>query len=161
MQKEEGESILSLAEKRKAMEIEKAKERLVDMGGALVDEMTGCWLWKGDLDARGYARLGSEMAYRVIFAMMSDEEDDFLDGLDIDHFCSRRACFRPAHLDPVTPQENQQRKSRRPTRCPRGHFLTVESHGRTPEGGSFCRKCIDPSMLELPVMEWADKLFGT
>lgn len=156
----EGESIISLAEKKKKLEQEKALDRLVDIGGVLLDPITGCWLWKGRCDAKGYARSGSELAYRKAFVIM--EGRSIPPGVEMDHICRRPGCIRPAHLDPVTRAENLRRKgieSRVPVRCPIGHTMASPmEHGRTPEGGAYCRNCVEPTSKEDGVMEWLDSL---
>ncbi len=54
------------------------------------------------------------------------------DGLQIDHLCRNRCCVNPAHLEPVTAQENTRRALAfrvPPTHCKWGHELTGEKWG--------------------------------
>lgn len=63
------------------------------------------------------------------------------EGLQIDHLCRNRACYNPAHLEPVTPRENVLRSpiigKRTAERCKRGH---LRSPGNLTSGGN-CRCC--------------------
>jgi len=63
-------------------------------------------------------------------------------GLDLDHLCRRRACVRPAHLEPVTRGENLVRGAilRRPTRCRNGHELVGANVYVYPRTG--WRRCV-------------------
>jgi hypothetical protein len=72
------------------------------------------------------------------------------DGLQIDHLCLNKACVNPAHMEPVTSQENTRRafacqKIRRPhgerARCPQGHQYAKENLYMTPTGGRSCKQC--------------------
>lgn len=64
-------------------------------------------------------------------------------GLQIDHLCRNRSCINPAHLEPVTTQENQRRgKAATKSACPRGHpYDIITSQGS--RGCSICQKAAD------------------
>lgn len=79
---------------------------------------SGCWLWMGACNSKGYGRLGaSEMAHRAVLRTLGTIVPD---GLEVDHLCRVRSCVNPAHLDIVTHQINLSRKPVPPT-CPLGH----------------------------------------
>lgn len=70
----------------------------------------GCWVLRNQTS--GYARFklagywvnAHRFAYRAFVGPVPD-------GLDVDHVCTNAACVRPSHLEPVTKQENQQRRA--------------------------------------------------
>jgi len=73
------------------------------------EPMSGCWLWLG-ARSQGYGRytpLGTQgQAHRVIYEMC---RGPIPEGLEVDHLCRNHSCVNPAHLEPVTHQENQRR----------------------------------------------------
>lgn len=74
------------------------------------DPETGCWNWQGTKDYNGYGRarwLGKMVkAYRLSYWI---NVGPFPDELTMDHLCRNRHCVNPAHLEPVTHQENMRR----------------------------------------------------
>lgn len=112
------------------------------------DRVFGCALWRGALSADGYGRIDGRGAHRVLWER---EHGQVPEGLVLDHLCRRRACVAAHHLEPVTPRENELRKSfsyrikRR--KCPMGHDLaltkivTPEGPRKGEGGGVVCRQC--------------------
>lgn len=119
---------------------------------------TGCWEWSaGHFQATGYAILcmkcddgkwRPKLAHRIGYEMYVGSIPD---DLVIDHLCRNRGCVNPAHLQPVTHQDNVLRGfapsavSVRANRCHRGHEFTAENtyikhrpNGRTKRD---CRTC--------------------
>lgn len=120
---------------------------------ARVDQSGGpdaCWPWTGPAGTGGYGkatmpRKGGRNAHRVAWYWTHGETDPT--GLDIDHLCRNRICCNPAHLEAVTPQENN-RRSTSPsavnltkTHCPRGHAYDETNTHITPQGQRRCRTC--------------------
>lgn len=74
---------------------------------------SGCWLWFGCLDKRGYGRFGwakkvprsHQVSYLVLVGSIPE-------GLELDHLCKTQACCNPDHLEPVTHTENMRRAPR-------------------------------------------------
>jgi hypothetical protein len=101
------------SEKKSALE--RIRERLAE------DE-SGCWIWQGPTDVKGYPKFGSQHAYRALYLEMVGPVPE---GLELDHLCRKPLCCNPDHLEPVTHEENQRR--RRTTVCRRGHPRNQEN----------------------------------
>lgn len=79
-------------------------------GGYIVDPMTGCWNWQGHVDSDGYGV--TRFAGRTTSTHRAKYEEligPIPVGLELDHLCSNPRCANPAHLEPVTHQENVRR----------------------------------------------------
>lgn len=74
------------------------------------EPMSGCWLWTGGMQTRGYGFFwsGTEdvLAHRYSWAA---HFTDVSPHLQLDHRCRTRLCVNPAHLEPVTAMENSRR----------------------------------------------------
>jgi hypothetical protein len=110
---------------------------------------SGCWLWDGYLTDEGYGRLGRALAHRLAWEWL---RGPIPPELTIDHLCRVRRCVNPAHLEPVTMQENGRRgdgfagRHARQTTCVNGHPFTLENtynytQGRWHHGRRMCRAC--------------------
>lgn len=87
-----------------------------------------CWLWSGQIDAKGYGRV-SKRAYRPVLAHRAVYlalVGPVPEGLELDHLCRVESCVNPAHLEPVTHQVNCARgaNSGVETHCKKGHLKT-------------------------------------
>lgn len=71
------------------------------------EPVTGCWVWTGRMNRNGYGRAwfrGKEpVIHRVVWTVLVGPIPP---GYLLDHLCRNRKCCNPAHLEPVTPQEN-------------------------------------------------------
>jgi hypothetical protein len=126
------------------------------------EPMSGCWLWTGNLDNKGYGRFWERTesppragrrkpgdgfrkthaycwSYRYFVGPVPD-------GLELDHKCRVRCCVNPAHLEPVTHLENMIRgdtviaKQLARGMCTHGHPYTPENT-YTYRGARQCREC--------------------
>ena len=139
-----------------------------------VDTGSGCWVWMGARNKAGYGVYGLEggrLAHRIAYASLAEAIPE---GLTIDHVvargCIHRTCVNPAHLEPVTREENVRRAwdvrgrapeprpksweqsflfgdevvTRRPfrTHCQRGHELTeANTYTNLLKSGAVSRQC--------------------
>jgi hypothetical protein len=134
-----------------------------------VDDMEadGCWLWTGFLSTAGYGRIDGTKkgvwAHRWAYEQLVGPIPE---GYHLDHLChttdltcsgggtcTHRRCVNPAHLEPVTPQENNARRLRRPRKAPaHGRRSTYTHHG------CRCDACKAASAAYL--REWKRRRYG-
>lgn len=116
----------------------------------VVDSSTGCWLWLGSIDGRGYAYMwvGSRndgrthLAHRLTWELF---RGPIPDGLVVTHHCRARSCVNPDHLEVVTQRDSLlhpdslalARLNADKTHCPSGHqYDAVRA-----SGGRICSTC--------------------
>jgi hypothetical protein len=118
------------------------------LSGMTIDAANGgCWTCGLKTTHNGYVRLacggravaGHRLAYEGLVGKIPP-------GLSLDHICRNRACFNPAHLEPVTTKENIQRGHAArglKTHCIRGHEFTEANIYRRPSKPTerLCRAC--------------------
>ena len=107
------------------------EQRTVPVAGHLV--------WTGRRTHDGYAVYGSPTIYIHRWAW-EQANGPIPEGHEVDHLCNMPFCVNPAHLEPVTPTENQRRRSERITACKRGHPYTPENTYRQGTARS-CKTC--------------------
>lgn len=108
--------------------------------GRVQVERSGCWLWTGAVNNKGYGIFESTSAHRFTYAWFVEPIPA---GFEVDHLCRTRRCVNPAHGEAVTGIENRRRANRFDTtgRCQRGHRLTECGIGSNGEPG-LDRICI-------------------
>ena len=76
----------------------------------VVDLETGCWVWQGSVQSKGYGmtQVGKErrLAHRAYY---ETHVGSIPPDLQIDHKCGNKLCVNPHHLEPVTGAENVRR----------------------------------------------------
>jgi len=116
----------------------------------VVDFETGCWVWGGGTDDKGYGQINVEgapvKAHIVMFRIYGGVIPE---GLTLDHLCRNILCCNPEHLEPTTRAENTRRQlaaighhNALRTHCRKGHEFTPEN---TKPGAKadhrVCRAC--------------------
>jgi hypothetical protein len=109
----------------------------------------GCWIWTGYCH-QGYGRLWvpeRQQSFNVHRLAYEERIGPVPSDLELDHLCRKRACCNPAHLEPVTHQENVLRgvspaaQNARKTHCPQGHPYAGKNLYVKPNGKRICRIC--------------------
>ena len=117
-----------------------------------VETAEGCWLWTGYKNEKGYGRFQFKgrftASHRVAYELLVGSIPG---GMEIDHLCRNTSCVNPAHLEPVTQQENWRRSqalsalNATKSECQRGHAFTPDNTYvfRRKDGRTFrnCKKC--------------------
>lgn len=104
----------------------------------------GCRIWTGALDRGGYGAINvggaKHKAHRLAYELLVGPIPD---GLVIDHVCRNRDCINPAHLEPVTHEENKRRGARGGDwpYCRKGHPYDDDNTRITTTGVRICRAC--------------------
>lgn len=106
------------------MELTEAQIRRLWTNVAVAND--ACWEWRGRQDRYGYAAFSASGrtfgGHRVLYELLIGPIPP---GLTLDHLCRNTSCVNPAHLEPVTLQENIARC--RTTHCKAGHEFTDEN----------------------------------
>lgn len=78
-----------------------------------INKVTGCWLWTGRHNARGYGYVDFHgqlhLAHRAVYEAVNGELDH---AIPIHHRCKNPRCVNPDHLEAL-PQHLHARESRR------------------------------------------------
>jgi hypothetical protein len=107
-----------------------------------------CWSWQSTQTNKGYGEFwldgGNVGAHRVAYELLVGP---IAEGFVIDHLCRNRLCVNPAHLEPVTEEENVRRgdfgsaANARKIECIHGHAFDRENTYISAEGYRYCRTC--------------------
>lgn len=116
---------------------------------------SGCWLWLGDINPSGYAKMTAgyvRSGDRKTVSAHRLSYEHFVGpippGFDINHLCRVRCCVNPLHLEPRS--ENTRRgviglinttRAALMTHCLRGHPLSGDNLRLSAEGRRICRTC--------------------
>lgn len=118
-----------------------------------VDKTGDCWLWTAGMLPNGYGQFDHTTAHRVAYELAVGEIPA---GFHVDHLCRVLTCVNPAHLEAVTPSENNRRgyaapiaaarviaASKARKTCKHGHAMTPENEYRSPGQPTWrvCRTC--------------------
>jgi hypothetical protein len=111
-----------------------------------VDRSGNCWIWLAGTFRCGYGQFGIDggrkiSAHRYAYELI---KGPIPKTLELDHLCRTPACVNPAHLEPVTHQENMLRirkANASKTHCKHGHPLIEANIYVAPLGDRQCRAC--------------------
>ena len=122
---------------------------------------TGCWLWRGAKNSRGYGQMAVRVAgrqrplSRSVHRIVAELSFGAIpDGMYVCHHCDVRACANPDHLYVGTAKSNAADAVRRgrasnklaawnasKTHCRNGHPYSESNTYRTLKGERQCRAC--------------------
>ena len=74
------------------------------------EPMSGCWLWTGTCNEKGYGIFNKKRAHRFSWMMVNGQIPD---GMQIDHRCHCPQCVNPEHLRLATTSNNTMNQRRR------------------------------------------------
>lgn len=111
-----------------------------------------CWIWQASRDGCGYGMFKSERSTRAHQWAYMSTVGPIPEGLVLDHLCRTPSCVNPAHLEPVTNQENLSRgwgrrlRNGMATECINGHAYTPENTYTHPVSEQkVCKTCSSKS----------------
>lgn len=114
------------------------------------EPMTGCWLWTGAVDKKGYGQLTHKQkhyaAHRASYAAFKGNPD----GRLVCHHCDQPGCVNPAHLYSGTYSDNRADMLNRSrwvhpwasrTHCAAGHEYEAVGVTTAIDGTRTCKEC--------------------
>jgi len=112
----------------------------------LVNPQTGCEIWIGERNKKGYGVVSNEGHNQVVHRFIWQHfRGPVPDGMQLDHICGVKLCCNLDHLRVVTPRENSladtsncvSARNARKKVCP----LCGGEYSFWPNGNRYCRPC--------------------
>lgn len=110
------------------------------------EPMSGCLLWLGSVNHKGYGKYGPDGAHRLAYA---DFVGPIPEGLFVLHHCDTPPCVQPRHLYAGTALDNMRDRldrGRNPqklkTHCPQGHPYSGTNLYVWRGRARYCRACM-------------------
>ena len=101
---------------------------MTDTFAAKIDFSGDCWEWMAAVNSKGYGIFAMDGSGRLAHRLSYERYiGPIPDGLQIDHLCRNKLRVRPAHLEPVTNEENSRRRWEHYTVCVNGHAMTEDN----------------------------------
>lgn len=120
-------------------------------------KISGCWLWKGATNDKGYGQIkvNGKTTY-VHRASYEFHVGPIPEGAVLDHICRVPSCLNPAHLDAVTQKENIRRGrlpgllelQKQKKFCPSGHEYSDTNTYLNHRGSRNCKVCAKARAVE-------------
>lgn len=102
---------------------------------------SGCWLWEGSANAKGYGQVWNEKDRRAVYAhrlSYAASHGEIPAGLLVCHRCDNPPCVNPEHLFLGTTQDNSKdmmQKGRHPVCCDPSRLRALQVAGGKANGG--------------------------
>jgi len=135
------------------MDLTEFKERMKEE--TIIDPRTECWLYNGGRTGNGYCQIRVDGVLQLVhrisaFFYLGFNHTDRT--LQVNHKCTNKNCWNPAHLYIGTQSDNVQDAIRDrthnqviKTHCPKGHEYNEENTYISNKGFRFCRICKNES----------------
>lgn len=115
------------------------------------DLNTGCWLWSGPADRKGYGHVWWKGRHRTAHRVSYEEQvGPISGGLHVCHRCDTPACVNPAHLWLGTGQDNVD------DRVAKGRSRSGQGRGET----NSANKLTSAEVLEIRAAEAPQKVLA-
>lgn len=105
---------------------------------------TGCWVWLGGVNDRGYGLVKIGGKHRKAHVVMWEMRNGpITPGCELHHDCENKRCVNPDHLKMLTKAQHRAIHSHSSQKdvCGRGHPMTPENVYIRANGARVCRKC--------------------
>ncbi|MCE5309626.1 MAG: HNH endonuclease [Acidobacteriales bacterium] len=130
-----------------------------------VNPGTGCHIWTGYTDQKGYGHCGHQGKVRVVHRVIWEYRNGPVpEGLQLDHLCAVKSCCNPEHLRAVTARENSLADTSNNMAARNFRRLVCPKCGgpysQFPNGVRYCKPCRNKKMMETQRVRRANRKLG-